>query len=283
MNTLYSFAHSTNSTVDRFADWETNKKNFTNTLTYGFSQIGTTTASMLVPKGAEVLLETRLPYLTANQRRWVLYTTGIASGYPLLDDTEGWGRLNLFAAADGYGALNGNVIVTMDATQGGFNATDSWRNDISGTGKLFKKGSGSLTLTGNNSYSGGTQIDAGTLIAASPSALGTGNVVLNGGSLINQASGGLTLPASFNQLSGSTMELDLDSNDQGTLSVSGVAGLAGTLNVVIGSGLAPVTGTTYTLLDAGAVNGQFTTVNVSGTSLTPTITYGTKSVQLTLK
>ena len=31
----------------------------------------------------------------------------------MLDDPEGWGRLNLFAAADGYGAFTGNVVVTM--------------------------------------------------------------------------------------------------------------------------------------------------------------------------
>ncbi|MFX7816341.1 hypothetical protein ABTK28_20540, partial [Acinetobacter baumannii] len=90
--------------------------------------------------GAEVLLETRFPYLSADQRRVVLKTTELASGYPVLDDAEGWGRLNLFAAADGYGAFNGNVIVSMDATQGGFNAADTWRNAISGAGKLTLQG-----------------------------------------------------------------------------------------------------------------------------------------------
>ncbi len=59
---------------------------------------------MMVPKGAEVLLETRFPYLD-NTRRWVLATTGLPSGYPVLDDPEGWGRLDLYSAADGYGAL----------------------------------------------------------------------------------------------------------------------------------------------------------------------------------
>ena len=49
----------------------------------------------------------------------MLKTTELPSGYPVMDDAEGWGRLNLFAAADGYGAFNGNVIVSMDASQGG--------------------------------------------------------------------------------------------------------------------------------------------------------------------
>ena len=48
----------------------------------------------------------------------MLKTTELPSGYPVMDDAEGWGRLNLFAAADGYGAFNGNVIVSMDASQG---------------------------------------------------------------------------------------------------------------------------------------------------------------------
>ena len=51
---------------------------------------------MRVPKGAEVLLETRFPYLNADQRRWILYSTGLPSGYVFLDDAEGWGRLNLY-------------------------------------------------------------------------------------------------------------------------------------------------------------------------------------------
>ena len=89
----------------------------------------------VVPKSAEVLLSKRaLPYLDANQRRVVLKSTALASGYPVLDDAEGWGRLNLFAAADGYGSFDGDVTVTMDASLGGFNALDAWRNDITGKG-----------------------------------------------------------------------------------------------------------------------------------------------------
>ena len=64
---------------------------------------------MTVPKGAEVLLETRLPYLDAAQRREVLRTTALPAGYVLLDGFEQWGRLNLFAAADGYGAFDSDV------------------------------------------------------------------------------------------------------------------------------------------------------------------------------
>lgn len=64
----------------------------------------------------------------------------LSSVYPVLDDGEGWGRLDLFSAADGYGAFDKNVTVAMDSSKGGFYALDRWRNDISGIGKLTKRG-----------------------------------------------------------------------------------------------------------------------------------------------
>lgn len=73
-------------------------------------------APLTVPKGAEVLLETRLPYLSADQRREVLRTTALPAGYVLLDGFEQWGRLDLFTAADGYGSFASDVTVTLDAS-----------------------------------------------------------------------------------------------------------------------------------------------------------------------
>jgi autotransporter-associated beta strand protein len=136
-----------------------------------------------VPAGAEVLLETRLPYLDAAQRREVLRTTGLAAGNPILDGPEQWGRINLFAAADGYGSFASTVAVGLDAAADGFAAADTWRNDIDGRGGLIKLGTGALTLTGDNSYQGGTTIAQGTLIAASRKALGDGDLTVSGGTL----------------------------------------------------------------------------------------------------
>ncbi|MFC4071121.1 phosphatase PAP2 family protein [Actinoplanes subglobosus] len=136
-----------------------------------------------VPTGAEVLLETRLPYLDAAQRREVLRTTGLAAGNPILDGPEQWGRINLFAAADGYGAFDATVAVTLDAAAGGFAAADTWRNDIDGCGGLVKLGTGTLTLAGDNGYRGGTTVAQGTLVAADRKALGDGDVTLSGGTL----------------------------------------------------------------------------------------------------
>lgn len=143
---------------DTFANYQQNLKDYTYRLTYGFKPISSTTKPMVVPKGAEVLLKTRLPYLSDAQRREVLYTTGLPSGYPMLDDPEGWGRLNLFKAANGFGEFLTNTTVTMDASKGGYQAADTWKNAISGKGGLTKAGSGQLTLIGDNTYAGGTTV-----------------------------------------------------------------------------------------------------------------------------
>lgn len=71
----------------------------------------------------------------------------------------------------------------MNAKRGGFDASDTWRNNISGSGALIKKGTGSLTLEGANSYKGGTFIKDGTIIAANKDALGSGNLKLSDGTL----------------------------------------------------------------------------------------------------
>lgn len=210
------------SAQDSFSDYQTNLKNYTYRLTYGFSPIGDTTKPMVVPKGAEVLLQTRLPYLNDTQRREVLFTTGLPSGYPMTDDTEGWGRLNLFKAANGYGEFLNDTTVNMDASKGGFNAADTWKNDISGNGGLTKEGTGSLSLLGNNTYKGGTTVKGGTLVAENDSALGNGNLNLTDGSL-TLSSKNVIVKGNYTQSKQGT--LNLDSNDK--VSVSGTAKLGG--------------------------------------------------------
>ncbi|EBP7420877.1 fibronectin-binding autotransporter adhesin ShdA, partial [Salmonella enterica] len=54
------------------------------------------------------------------------------------------------------------------------------KNTLSGTGSLVKIGTGELTLSGDNSYSGGTTIIGGTLTADHADSLGTGAVANSG-------------------------------------------------------------------------------------------------------
>lgn len=172
--------------TDRFSQHAQDKALFTQRMTYGFEPIGPTNLAPVVPVDAEVLLESRFPYLDATQRRDVLATTELSSGYVVLDESNGYGRLNLMAAGDGYGAFNSAVTVNMDASQGGFNARDAWRNNISGAGSLTKNGSGELTLSGENTYTGGTTVNGGTLRGYAR-AFGSGTITNNATLVLDQS------------------------------------------------------------------------------------------------
>ncbi|MDA8481057.1 autotransporter-associated beta strand repeat-containing protein [Citrobacter sp. Awk 4] len=86
------------------------------------------------------------------------------------------------------GAITGNV-----ANNGvlAFNHSDTatFAGVISGTGAVNQMGSGSTILTGNNSYSGGTTISAGTLQLGDGGTTGsiTGNVTNNGALTFNRS------------------------------------------------------------------------------------------------
>jgi autotransporter-associated beta strand protein len=266
-----TYAHTAAPGADRFADYAANKASYLKRLTYGFAPIGDTTKAAVVPKGAEVLLETRLPYLSADQRRVVLKSTALASGYPAMDDAEGWGRLNLFDAADGYGSFAGDVLVTMDASLGGFNAKDAWQNNISGAGLLTKLGSGWLSLTGNNSYSGGTLLQAGTLEATSATAFGIGDVYLRAGTLRANVASKLNLAARYTQVGG-TLELVMGSASAGQLAVARDVTLGGALTVEFAKGYTPAVGTVLNVITGSAIHGEFSSVTVSGRKVTPIYT-----------
>ncbi|TYP73301.1 S-layer homology domain-containing protein [Paenibacillus methanolicus] len=274
----------TGTAEDRFADYAKNKAQFTERLTYGFTQIGDTTKAMNVPKGAEVLLETRLPYLDNAQRREVLATTGLPSGYPVLDDPEGWGRLNLFAAADGYGAFNKDVTVTMDAAKGGFHAQDQWRNNISGTGKLTKAGSGTLKLQGNNAYTGGTIVNGGTLAGGSATAFGTGDVAVNAGTLVEQVAGKMTIGGSYAQAADGALELNVGSAGD-VLEVKGTVKADGKLRLKFASNYVPAEGT-LTLITHGSGQrmGQFAAVETTGlpNGYTATVSYQADGIKVAI-
>lgn len=269
----------TGTAEDRFSDYSKNKKEYTQRLTYGFSQINSTTNPMVVPKGAEVLLETRLPYLDSTQRRWVLATNGLPSGYPVLDVAEGWGRLNLFSAADGYGAFVNDVTVTMDSSKGGFHELDRWRNDISGTGKLTKKGTGTLKLEGNNTYSGGTQIDQGTLEGNSETAFGRGDVANNGGTLSEDVSGKLIISGDYTQSAKGTLELNISSKND-LLKIKGEAIPKGKLRLNFADNYVPADGAT--IITYGKRHGVFSSIETVGlpSKYKVKVIYKSNSIQL---
>lgn len=281
-DTLYAYAHSAGTDTDKYADRDANSRALTPRLTYILTRHGRS-EDITVPKGAEVLLETRLPYLDAAQRREVLRTTALPSGYVLLDGDEQWGRLNLFAAADGYGAFDSDVTVTLDAADGGFGAADSWRNDISGCGGLVKRGSGSLTLTGANRHTGGTVLEEGTLTAGSAGALGHGDVRVQRGTL--RATTAARVRGSYTQASGATLDVTLRAGRIPALAVDRRVLLGGdsVLSLRLDASRPPATGTTVPVIAAPSLRGQFGRIEVQadGYRAVPVYTAVGLSVRLT--
>ena len=247
-------------------------------LTYGMTQNADAAgADPVVPQGAEALLKSRLPYLSDEQRRVVLASTEIDSGYPFLDDSNGWGRIDLVSASAGYGAFDGDVNVYMEAGKGGFNANDMWRNDITGAGKLTKSGTGALTLTGDNRYSGGTVVEGGVLAAASTTAFGTGTVFVAGGDLNIEAEGAVAITDLTVEAAGTlSVEMDADSTQ---VAVSGTAYVEGAA-LELSFESAPEAGSQYTILTAEQIGGEFDSVYAGDVSVS--LTYNTGSIVATV-
>ncbi|PVN18089.1 autotransporter-associated beta strand repeat-containing protein, partial [Salmonella enterica] len=94
---------------------------------------------------------------------------------------------------------NGEALGTGDVTNNAtleLNTGGDFINNIGGTGRVEKSGDDVLTLSGANSYSGGTLISDGTLVASNVDALGSGDVTNNatlemntGGDFINNIGG----------------------------------------------------------------------------------------------
>jgi outer membrane autotransporter protein len=132
---------------------------------------------------------------------------------------------------------------------------------ISGIGSLTKVGSGTLTLVGTNTYSGGTVLNAGTLTVNGPQALGLGNVVVNGGTL-NADPQPISIKGNYTQNAGGTLELNIGGASPAQhdyLNVTGNASLNGTLRL-LNSGYTPNVGDVVRLVQTGGlVAGQFAT------------------------
>jgi autotransporter-associated beta strand protein len=279
-DTLYAYAHSAD--TDPYADRDTNARTVKPKLTYVLTRQGGN-EPLTVPKGAEVLLETRQPYLDATQRREVLRTTALPAGYVLLDGFEQWGRLNLFAAADGYGAFDSDVTVTLDAAAGGFGAADSWRNDIAGCGGLTKRGTGTLTLTGHNRYAGGTVLEGGVLAAASAHALGHGDVRVLSGTLRVATQSSVRIHGTYTQES-AALEVTLRSGRGPAVEVTrrAVLGRGSVLSLRLDAEKPPAAGSTVRVMSAPVLRGQFDRVELNSDTLRAVPVYTAEGLSVRL-
>jgi autotransporter-associated beta strand protein/T5SS/PEP-CTERM-associated repeat protein len=88
--------------------------------------------------------------------------------------------------------LSGEITVNNAVWDVNTGTTLTISGDIDGSGGVTKNGNGTLVLSGNNTYTAATVVNAGTLEAASANALGSNNTVqVNGGTLLVVTDGAL--------------------------------------------------------------------------------------------
>jgi autotransporter-associated beta strand protein len=171
---------------------------------------------------------------------------------------------------------------------------------ISGAFRLTEEGGSSLTLSGANTYSGGTFINAGEIRFSNSSALGgTGNVTIgtSGGAsaTLSWTGGTATISNNITVASGAAGSLVLGGVTGGTPTYSGTITLNGNLflqsaaagvtlsGMITGvGGLTAVSAATFTISGANTYSGG-TTINTPGATLIANgdRTLGTGNVSLT--
>jgi fibronectin-binding autotransporter adhesin len=154
-------------------------------------------------------------------------TAGITVGSSASFEVTGSGSLGAGGVYNGGGSGSGNI--SNDGTFEYNSTTDQELSGvISGAGVLVKDNSSTLTLTGANTYSGGTTLNSGALdIAHADSALGTGALTLAGGTLNNTSA-----------LANNQLDVDIVASGTnavfagsgGNLTLNGGVSGAGTLN-----------------------------------------------------
>jgi len=124
-------------------------------------------------------------------------------------------------------------------------------SETGGPKSLTKAGDGTLTLTGSNTYSGGTTISAGVLKISNAHALGTGGLILAGGTL-DSGNSSITLagtPQTWNN------DLVFQGSADLNMGTGGVTLTATRQATVDGGNLTidgPITGSTFGLTKTGA-------------------------------
>lgn len=176
----------TNLTLEDGAGFVGGSAGGTGTVVFAPGSVTTSTNVSLVgvQGGSLVAGNARLAELTA-----VADATTVGAGGTLdfQDNLSTGGIKALFGA----GTVNTgtNSATTLAVNSGNFSG------DIAGWGALVKQSSGTLTLSGQNAFTGGTTVNEGTLVVDGSLSFGLGNVTVNTGGTLGGSGlvGGITL------------------------------------------------------------------------------------------
>ncbi|GJE57434.1 autotransporter-associated beta strand repeat-containing protein [Methylobacterium thuringiense] len=166
------------------------------------------------------------------------------TGYALTGGSLNLGGNPFNADTNSFITVDANVATTIGSALVG-----------SATVGLTKLGAGTLTLTGNSGYSGGTILAAGTLNAGGANALGTaGTLAFTGGTLQYSAANAADYSGRFSTADGQAYRVD--TNGRNVTYATGLASQGGSL-AKLGAGTLTLTGaSTYagaTAIDAGTL------------------------------
>ncbi|CAB3912443.1 hypothetical protein LMG26858_04810 [Achromobacter anxifer] len=90
-------------------------------------------------------------------------------------------------------AGSGTVLLGANSLSAGGDTDGSFTGSISGSGTLIKRGTGTQTLTGASSFSGGVQLKQGRINLGHERGLGTGTLSMDDGTVISLIANGMTI------------------------------------------------------------------------------------------
>jgi autotransporter-associated beta strand protein len=131
---------------------------------------------------------------------------------------------------------------------------------------LTKDGSGQLTLTGNNTYSGSTLINGGTLEAELTTAFGTGDLYVNSGKLQVDVDGELELSGNLTLDQESLLILTMD-DDVSQIDVAELVYIDNA-DLVLSFTTEPTSGDEFTLIEGEQIEGEFSKVDAGNYNVT---------------
>ncbi|EKD4276596.1 autotransporter-associated beta strand repeat-containing protein [Salmonella enterica subsp. enterica serovar Kentucky] len=232
---------------------------------------------------------------TTNSALWVKSGTLILNGAMIAKGaTVDSGTTLQIGNGGTLGAFNGDIVDNGTLT---FNRSDAaaYGSVISGSGNVVKQGGGELTLSNNNSYSGGTTIAEGTLTATAGGALGSGNIdnraylkldaasasdpfivadlTTHSGATVEIGAGSTLQANTLTQQDGSTLTADLTATSGPAIRAKNV-NLDGTLNVASPASQEPIRSTddliSLALIESdNAISGDFDGITINGNAMNP--------------